>query len=431
VQNRITLLFWQTKKNILNYMGLHNYNLIRISLVLCTVVGITCANRSPRQPEVINANVADVDEKKLRLGAENLDSIVTLLTGKRVALLVNHTATIGKTHVADTLKSRGVQLIKIFGPEHGFRGNAADGEYVTNGVDNKTGVPVISLYGKNRKPTSEQLADIDVVVFDIQDVGTRFYTYISSLHLLMEACAENGKSVLVLDRPNPHGGYIDGPMMQPEFKSFVGMHPIPVVHGLTVGELAHMINGEGWLADGKKCSLSVVKMKNWKHTDTYELPISPSPNLPNNRAIRLYPSLCFFEGTVISVGRGTETPFQVIGNPLLKSYPFTFTPVTIKGVANQPLHENQLCYGLDLRNAPSKRKIDLSYLIEMYKAYPDKDVFFTNPFDKNYIDKLAGNSILKQQIRDGMTEDQIRATWKKDLEAFDLRRQPYLLYPLK
>lgn len=368
-------------------------------------------------------------DPELKLGAEQLAVLLPLLKDKSVALLVNHTATIGSTHLVDTLISRGIDIRKILGPEHGFRGNAADGELVAHGKDGKTGLPVISLYGKNKKPTPEQLADVDIVIFDIQDVGTRFYTYISTLHYLMEACAENGKRVIVLDRPNPHGGYVDGPMLQPEFKSFVGMDPIPVVHGLTVGELAQMINGEGWLAGEKKCDLHVVTMKHWKHGDPYDVPIAPSPNLPNNQAIKLYPSLCFFEGTVISVGRGTEMPFQIIGNPSLKGMPFTFTPVTIKGVANQPLHENKLCYGLDLRNATVENKIDLSYLINMYNAYSDKENFFTNPFDKNYINKLAGNALLQQQIRDGLSEDQIRKTWQKDLEAFEVKRKKYLLYP--
>ncbi|HYF70234.1 MAG TPA: DUF1343 domain-containing protein [Ohtaekwangia sp.] len=392
-------------------------------------------NSKTNTPVALPANKADsveqikTLERELKLGAEQLSVLLPLLKNKSVALLVNHTATIGSTHLVDTLMSLGVDIKKILGPEHGFRGNAADGELVAHGKDTKTGLPVISLYGKNKKPTQEQLADVDIVIFDIQDVGTRFYTYISTLHYLMEACAENGKRVVVLDRPNPHGGYVDGPMLQPEFKSFVGMHPIPVVHGLTVGELANMINGEGWLAGGKKCDLDVVTMKHWKHGDQYDVPIAPSPNLPNDQAIKLYPSLCFFEGTVISVGRGTEMPFQVIGNPLLKGMPFTFTPVTIKGVANQPLHENKLCYGLDLRNATVENKIDLSYLINMYNAYPDKDNFFTNPFDKNYINKLAGNALLQQQIRDGLSEDEIRKTWQKDLEAFEVKRKRYLLYP--
>lgn len=363
------------------------------------------------------------------MGAEQLDVLLPLLHNKRVGLLVNHTALVNGTHLVDTLLHRGIAVKKIFGPEHGFRGNAADGEVVKNGVDTKSGLPVISLYGKNKKPTTEQLGDLDLVIFDIQDVGTRFYTYISSLHYLMEACSENGKQVIVLDRPNPHGGYIDGPMLEPELKSFVGMHRIPVVHGLTVGELAGMINGEGWLGAGKKCDLKVITMKNWTHSDEYLLPVAPSPNLPNNQAIKLYPSLCFFEGTAISVGRGTEMPFQVLGSPLLKGFPFSFTPATIKGVAVNPPHDGKQCFGLDLRKAEADKKIDLSYLISMYNAYPDKDNFFTNPFDRNYIDKLAGTAKFKQQIRAGMSEQEIRETWKKDLDEYQVMRSQYLLYP--
>lgn len=403
-----------------------------VILLLALCFNTYCKSPAPAtQPEENDRAQATSQPAPARLvlGAEQLDTLLALLDKRNVGLLVNHTATVGKSHLVDTLIRRGVNIKKIFGPEHGFRGNAADGEVVKNGVDTKSGLPVVSLYGTNRKPTPEQLADIDVVIFDIQDVGTRFYTYISSLHYLMEACVENGKQVIVLDRPNPHGGYVDGPILEPEFRSFVGMHRIPVVHGVTVGELAKMINGEGWLGQGKKCDLKVVAMKNWKHSDEYLLPIAPSPNLPNNQAIRLYPSLCFFEGTAISVGRGTPTPFQVLGNPLLKGFPFSFTPATIPGVAVNPPHEGKLCYGLDLRNAEVDKRIDLSYLINMYNAYPDKDNFFTNPFDKNYIDKLAGTTKLKQQVRAGMTEDQIRETWKKDLDTYQEMRRKYLLYP--
>jgi uncharacterized protein YbbC (DUF1343 family) len=402
-----------------------------VILLLALCFNTYCKSPAPisEPPEQNPAQAGTQAPPRLMLGAEQLDELLPLLQNRSVALLVNHTATIGNKHLVDTLITRGVNIKKIFGPEHGFRGNAADGEVVKNGVDTKSGLPVVSLYGKNRKPTPEQLADIDVVIFDIQDVGTRFYTYISSLHYLMEACGENGKQVIVLDRPNPHGGYVDGPTLEPEFRSFVGMHRIPVVHGLTVGELAQMINGEGWLGEGKKCDLKVVTMKNWNHSDEYLLPIAPSPNLPNNQAIRLYPSLCFFEGTAISVGRGTSMPFQVLGNPLLKGFPFSFTPATIPGVAVNPPHEGKLCYGLDLRKAEVAKRIDLSYLINMYNAYPDKDNFFTNPFDKNYIDKLAGTAKLKQQVRAGMSEDQIRETWKKDLETYQEMRRKYLLYP--
>ena len=370
----------------------------------------------------------ETEDGRILTGAEQLESYLPLLESKSVALLVNHTALVGETHLADTLLRRGVNVRKIFGPEHGFRGNAADGEVVKSGVDTKTGLPVISLYGKNKKPTKEQLADVDVIIFDIQDVGTRFYTYISTLHYLMEAAAENGKHVLILDRPNPHGGYVDGPMLQAAQKSFVGMHPIPVVHGLTVGELGMMINGEGWLDGGKTCELTVIPVKNWSHQDEYLLPVYPSPNLPNNQAIRLYPSLCFFEGTAISVGRGTDMPFQVLGNPDMEGFSFSFTPITIRGVAVNPLHENKVCYGIDLRDAKIPKRIDLSYLINMYNAYPDKENFFTNPFDKNYIDKLAGTPEFKEQIKKGLTENEIRESWRVDLDKYKSVRKKYLLY---
>lgn len=360
----------------------------------------------------------------LVLGAEQMPELLQKVKGKRIGLVVNNTALVGHTHLADTLKNMKVNLVRIFGPEHGFRGDAADGEHVNDSIDKKTQVPVVSLYGKNRKPTNEQLADLDIMIFDIQDVGARFYTYISTLHYLMEACAENGKKLIVLDRPNPNGSYVDGPIMQPELKSFVGMHPIPITHGMTVGEVAMMLNGEGWLEGKVKCELEVIKMKNWKHDDDYSLPVRPSPNLPNDQAVRLYPSICLFEGTAISVGRGTPMPFQVLGNPELKQMTFTFTPVSIKGVSVTPPLMGQLCYGIDLRNVPTPRKVDLHYLLAFYKAYPDKEKFFGS-----YFDKLAGTPELKQQIKDGLTEEQIRETWKPGLEKFKLIRNKYLLYP--
>ena len=363
------------------------------------------------------------DSKRTILGAEQLDLLLPQLQGKRVGLLVNNTANIGKTHLADTLVRRGVSITKIFGPEHGFRGEAADGEQVNDSVDLKTGIPLVSLYGKNYKPTPQQLSDIDILLFDIQDVGTRFYTYISTLHYAMEACAENGKRLIVLDRPNPNG-YVDGPIRRPELKSFVGMDPIPIVHGLTVGELALMINGEGWLEGGTQCTVDILTLKNWKHADEYPVPARPSPNLPNDQAIKLYPSLCLFEGTVISIGRGTPMPFQVLGNPELKGMAFKFTPVSIRGVSTHPPLENKVCFGFDLRSVKVERKLDLSYLLEFYNAYPDKGKFFTA-----YFDRLAGTPLLKQQIQGGLTEDQIRATWQGELDAYKTMRTKYLLYP--
>lgn len=376
---------------------------------------LSCGAQSSKQPVTTKAQVVT--------GADQLIDFTATLYGRRVALVVNHTSLIGKTHLADSLKSLGIKIIKIFGPEHGFRGNAADGEHVNDSLDVKTGIPLVSLYGKNKKPTSEQLADVDVVIFDIQDVGTRFYTYISTMHYVMEACAEAGKKMIILDRPNPNA-FVDGPVNEKPLQSFVAMHAIPIAHGLTVGELAQMINGEGWLANKVQCEIEIIKVKNWKHADNYVLPVGPSPNLPNDQAIKLYPSICLFEGTVISVGRGTPYPFQVLGNPELKNMNFTFTPVTIKGVAVKPPHENKLCYGIDLRHELPERKINLKYLFAMYQAYPDKAKFFLP-----YFDILAGTPKLKEQIKSGMTEEEIRESWKNDLDAYKKMRKKYLLYP--
>jgi len=356
-------------------------------------------------------------------GADQLNLLLPKLKGKRVALTVNHTSLIGKTHLADSLVSLGVNIVKIFGPEHGFRGNAADGELVNDSVDTKSGIPLVSLYGKNKKPTPQQLADVDIMVFDIQDVGTRFYTYIGTMHYVMEACAESNKKLIILDRPNPND-FVDGPMNDKLLKSFVAMHLIPIAHGLTVGELAQMINGEGWLTNKVTCDIEIIPVKNWKHGTPYQLPIKPSPNLPNNLAVQLYPSICLFEGTVISLGRGTPFPFQVLGHPDLKGLSFTFTPVSIKGVSVKPPQENKLCYGIDLRNETPARKIDLSYILKMYSLYPDKEKFFIS-----YFDLLAGTPDLKQQIKDGLTEDQIRASWQPGLDKFKTLLKKYLLYP--
>ncbi len=359
---------------------------------------------------------------KIVLGAEQLDLLVSKLQNKRVALLVNHTSRVGNTHLADTLMSLGINLVKIFSPEHGFRGQAADGEVVNDAVDKKTELPIVSLYGSAKKPTPAHLENVDVVIFDIQDVGVRFYTYISSLYYMMEACGENGKTVMILDRPNPNS-FVDGPMLESEFKSFVGVIPIPIAHGMTVGELAKMMLGEKWLNEGIQCELEIIPMKNYSHNMSYTLPIKPSPNLPTQNAITWYPSLCLFEGTVVSVGRGTETPFEIIGNPEMNDYPFSFTPVSIKGVSNHPPHENKKCYGLDLRNIQAEPNISLKYLIEFYNQYPDKDQFFTP-----YFNTLAGTDKLKDQIIAGMTESAIKLTWQKGLNTFKEKRKKYLIY---
>ncbi len=363
----------------------------------------------------------------IKLGIEQMDAYLPLLENKRVGLLVNQTSTWSGIHLVDLLQSlrdKKVNIKKILTPEHGFRGDADAGEKVGDSVDPKTGLPIVSLYGANRKPTPAQLADLDVIVFDIQDVGARFFTYISTMHLVMEACAENKKQLIILDRPNPNS-YVDGPVKSPDLKkNFLAMHPVPITHGLTVGEYAQMINGEGWLEGGKKCDLKVIKLKGWTHIDPFSIKIKPSPNLPNDHAIAMYPSTCLLEQTAVSVGRGTQTPFEVLGSPDLKDQPYQFTPTDIKGMAVDPPYENQVCYGIDLRNEPAPRKVSLKYIIDMYTIYPDKEKFFGKNFDN-----IAGNSTLKEQIKQGMTEEQIRETWQKDLNAYKEMRKKYMLYP--
>lgn len=397
---------------------------IKLSLILVFLLLITQCSNKPASTSTSEDASPEVTSGKVQLGADQMDILLPKLSGKNVALVVNHTSLVDGTHLADTLMSSGITIKKVFAPEHGFRGAAADGEKINDGTDARTGLPIVSLYGANRKPTPEQLADVDMVVFDIQDVGTRFYTYISTMHYAMEACAEQGKKMIILDRPNPNGDYVDGPKRVPELKSFVGMHPIPIVHGLTVGELAGMINGEGWLENQVKCDVDVVPLKNWTHADRYSLPVKPSPNLPNDQAVRLYPSLCLFEGTVISVGRGTEKPFLVIGNPEFKDMPYSFTPRPIPGMSNQPPHDGKVCYGLDLSNVEVPPGINLKYLLAFYQKYPDKEKFFIGSFDR-----LAGTPELKEQIKKGMTEQQIKQTWQKDLDEYKDMRKKYLIYP--
>lgn len=368
---------------------------------------------------------------RLQMGAERLNQYLPILSGARVALVVNQTSMIGSRHLVDALLAQGISVKKVFAPEHGFRGTADAGEQVSNSRDVRTGLPVISLYGKSKKPSPEHLAGIDLVIFDIQDVGARFYTYISTMHYVMEACAENGKKMVVLDRPNPNGHYVDGPVLESSQKSFVGMHPIPVVHGMTVGELARMINGEGWLKNGVRCDLTVVPCDAYSHRTIYNLPIKPSPNLPNSRSIYLYPSLCFFEGTAISIGRGTNKQFQLIGAPQLprQKMPFQFMPVSKAG-AKYPKHQNKTCYGFDLSlmrlNAfYGQRQIELKWLIQAYQDFPDKSQFFNK---NNFFDKLAGTSRLRQQIIAGTPEYKIRESWEPALEQFKEKRKRYLLY---
>jgi uncharacterized protein YbbC (DUF1343 family) len=363
------------------------------------------------------------DDNKLALGAERTSAYISGLQGKNVGLLINHTSMIGETHLVDFLIQKDIIIKKIFAPEHGFRGKADAGEKIEDNIDSKTGIPVVSLYGKSKKPTSLTLKDLDVVIFDIQDVGTRFYTYISSMHYMMEACAENKIKMIVLDRPNPNGHYIDGPVLEPAFSSFVGMHPIPVVHGLTVGELAHMINGEGWLEGSLTCDLEVVSMENYTHSDVYALPVKPSPNLPNDQSINLYPSLCFFEGTKMSIGRGTQFPFQVIGYPDQTYGKFSFTPESIVGMAKYPKYENEKCYGVDLRNSKILDQLELGYIIDHYRLWKKEEPFFTK-----YFNTLAGTDELRKQIESGMTEEEIKSSWQIDLNNYKTLRIKYLLY---
>ncbi|MDD2307338.1 MAG: DUF1343 domain-containing protein [Prolixibacteraceae bacterium] len=372
----------------------------------------------------------------IKTGAEQTEKYLPLLKGKRVAIVANQTSVIGKTLVVDSLKSLRINIVKIFGPEHGFRGTASAGTDVADSVDAKTGIREISLYGKKSKPSKADLADVDLVIFDIQDVGTRFYTYINLLAKVMESCAENNKELLILDRPNPNGFSIDGPILDMKLKSGIGMFPIPITHGMTIGELAQMYNGEGWLANREKCKITVIRVANYSHDMEYVLPIAPSPNLNSQHAILLYPSLCLFEGTIISQGRGTHFPFTVLGNPDLKGkYEFSFTPVSIKGMSETPLHQNKICYGLDLRKYDASEfrktgKINLSWIIEMYQAYPFKEKFFDYKQSNQMgnFDKLAGVTTLKEQIIAGKSEKEIRDSWESGLDKFKILRKKYLLY---
>lgn len=367
------------------------------------------------------------EPKDIQTGVQRSAEYLPLLIKKRVAIVANHSSFIGNSHLVDSLLALNIKVVKIFCPEHGFRGDADAGEDIKNQKDKKTGLPLISLYGKHNKPQPAELKDVDIVVFDIQDVGVRFYTYISTLHYVMEACAQNKKPLIVLDRPNPNGYYIDGPVLQSKFKSFVGIHPVPIVYGMTIGEYALMINGEGWLDKSIKCDLKVINLVGYEHSDLYQLPIKPSPNLPNMPAVYMYPSLALFEGTVISVARGTGFPFQAIGHPDVKG-PFSFTPVSTPGASKNPPYEGKECHGVDLREfgdifIRNNRSLYLYWLIGMYQNYPEKANFFNN-----YFNSLAGNDQLMQQIKAGKSEEEIRKTWTEELETFKIIRKKYLLY---
>ena len=405
-------------------------NSIKNTALLFVMIVLSCGNSSPYQ-----------NKAPLTVAANQLELYLPLLKNKRVGIVANQTSVIFKngsglglngglikndnTHLVDSLIKRDVSVVKVFAPEHGYRGRADAGEYVKGGIDLKTGLPIVSLYGENRKPNPKVLEDLDIVVFDIQDVGTRFYTFVSTLHYMMEGCAALDIPLIVLDRPNPNGHYVDGPVLDLNYKSFVGMHAVPITHGMTLGEFAKMINGEHWLEDDLNCDLTVIPVSNYNRKDTYILPIPPSPNLPNQKAINLYPSLCLFEGTQVSVGRGTENQFQIFGSPFLgdENYSFQFIPKPNFGAKN-PKHNAKTCYGKDLKNVDFLNEINLNWLIEAYENTTDKSSFFNSFFTK-----LAGQTILQQQIEKGWSALEIKKSWQKDLEQFKILRANYLLYP--
>ncbi|WP_107808344.1 exo-beta-N-acetylmuramidase NamZ domain-containing protein [Elizabethkingia sp. YR214] len=372
----------------------------------------------------------------IKTGAEQTELYIPKLKGKRVGLIANQTSVIGKTHLLDSLIHRGINIVKVFGPEHGFRGNASNGTKIGDETDPNTGIKIISLYGKKKHPSGIDLKDVDILVYDIQDVGCRFYTNINVLRDVMESAAKYNKELLILDRPNPNAYFIDGPVLDMKNKSGIGQFPIPIVHGLTVAEFAQMVNGEGWLAGKKKCKLDIIKNAGYSHDMLYKLPVNPSPNLNTPESIILYPATCLFEGVSLNHGRGTDYPFTLIGGPQYKGiYNFSYTPVSIPGKAENPLYMNQICYGLDLRNTDlneivESKKINLKWMIELYKNYPDKKQFFKqwHPQIGN-IDYLAGVSEFKEQIKAGLTEDEIRKTWQPGLENYKKMRKKYLLYP--
>ncbi|MCL7763763.1 DUF1343 domain-containing protein [Polaribacter sp. Z014] len=400
---------------------------------------ISCAQSSGVKVKKLKVEKEKTEALKIKTGAERTNLYLNMLKGKNVAIVANQTSVLSVLeraevaanvmgskkvthHLVDYLHNyNGINVKKVFAPEHGFRGKADAGEVVKDGFDTKTGLPIVSLYGKNKKPSAAQLAGIDIVVFDIQDVGARFYTYISSLHYVMEACAEQGIQVILLDRPNPNGHYIDGPVLELAHSSFVGMHKVPVVYGMTIGEYGQMINGEKWLKNGMQCNLKVIPLENYTHQTEYSLPIKPSPNLPNDKSINLYPSLCFFEGTNVSAGRGTAMQFQIYGSPYLTKSEFTFTPQANEG-AKYPKFKNILCYGENLQQTENLNKLDLSYLIKAYQQNTSKEFF------NSFFTKLAGTKKLQEQIVKGLSKQEIRKTWNKDLENFKVVRSKYLIY---
>lgn len=404
-----------------------SFSFIVAGLYFC----LCCTSQKQLQDQTNDVN------SQIKTGADQTEKYVPYLKGKRVAILANPTSIIGKTHLVDSLKSLGINIVKVFGPEHGFRGNASAGAVVADETDAITGIPIVSLYGKKNKPTKEDLADVDIMIYDLQDVGVRFYTNINALSRLMETCHENDKELLILDRPNPNGYLIDGPILDMKYKSGIGMFPIPMAHGLTVAEFAQMANGEGWLTNKVKCKLRIIKVANYNHDMPYTLPVSPSPNLNTQQAILLYPSTCLFEGTYLNHGRGTYFPFTVLGSPELKGiYEFSYTPTGIKGMAETPLHMNQVCYGLDLRQYDvnllrKSKQVNIQWMMELYKAYPHKEKFFDSKLSKEMgtIERLVGSGLFRQQIIDGKSEKEIRTSWEPGLSEYKVMRKKYLLYP--
>lgn len=400
-------------------------------LIVLSATLVLCAGRKENVP------VSGSSEKPIITGAEQPDKYLPLLKGKRVAMLANQTTIIGKRHLVDSLKTLGVNIVKVFGPEHGFRGKASAGAEINDEVDAATGIPIISLYGKKTKPTKEDLADVDIMIYDLQDVGVRFYTNINALSRLMEACHESGLELIIMDRPNPNGYLIDGPILDMKYRSGIGMFPLPMSHGLTVGEFALMANGEGWLTNKVKCKLTVIKVANYNHDMPYTLPVPPSPNLNTQQAVLLYPSTCMFEGTYLNHGRGTYFPFTVLGSPELKGiYEFSYTPTGIKGMAETPLFMDQVCYGLDLRNYDTNllresKQINLKWIMQLYKAHPYKEKFFDSKLSNqmNSIEVQIGVGEFRQQIIAGTPEKEIRASWEPGLSEYKKMRMKYLLYP--
>lgn len=416
------------------------FKVFKNTVLFFVLISIGCGNGLKTEDKSLKAENDILNEaqqsKKVIVGANQTERYLPIMKGKNVGIVANQTSVIFKkmedrdkksdfTHLVDSLLNHNINIKKVFSPEHGFRGKADAGELVKDGKDTKTGLDIYSLHSKHKKPTKQQLKDIDIMVFDIQDVGVRFYTYISTLHYVMEACAENNITLLILDRPNPNGSYIDGPVLEKEHNSFLGMHPIPLVHGMTIGEYAQMINGKNWLEDGIKCDITIIPVKNYTHNTDYSLPIRPSPNLPNDQSIKLYPSLGLFEGTNVNAGRGTEFQFQRYGAPFLNNeyYQFTYTPKPNFG-ARYPKHKNEVCFGVDLSTIKADRSFTLKYIIDSYTNTTDKSKFFnTANFTKH-----AGTSELQKQIESGLSENEIRKTWKNKLDAYKIMRKKYLIY---